>query len=242
MSQTGYIHSVQSLGTVDGPGVRAVVFGEGCPLRCIYCHNPDTWSCREEHVTDAKSLCQKLFRLYPYIKDGGVTFSGGEPCLQAAFFCELATLLRQKGLHIALDTCGEVLDSEVESLLELTDLVLLDLKMTTEEDYQRDTGGSLASVLSFLTKLEQMKKPTWIRHVVVPGLNDSEEDVLRLASLIKPYSCIERVELLPFRSLCVEKYRALGVPFPLDGTPQMPADRLCELQARINTQLLQPVT
>ena len=121
MSMKGYIHSLQSLGTVDGPGVRAVVFGEGCPLRCDYCHNPDTWECREDDLVEVDELVKRILRLYPYIKDGGVTFSGGEPCLQADFFCALAAGLKESGLHIALDTCGEVYGESVERLLERYD-------------------------------------------------------------------------------------------------------------------------
>ena len=214
------------MGTVDGPGVRAVVFLDGCPLRCAYCHNPDTWERREEHLTDAHELAARILRLYPYIKHGGVTLSGGEPCVQAEFAAEVAGLLKEKGLHVALDTCGEIDSPAVDRLLSLTDLVLLDVKMTTEEDYRRYTGGSFSRVMAFLEKLEGLGKATWIRHVVVPTLNDSEEDVQRLAALIRPFSCIQRVELLPFKTLCVEKYRALGIAFPLEGTPQMDGKRL----------------
>ena len=225
----GYIHSIQSMGTLDGPGVRAVVFTEGCPLRCIYCHNPDTWQCKDSDLMDANALAEKILRLYPYIKDGGVTFSGGEPCLQAEFICEVISLVREKGLHIAIDTCGEVDNEQTDKLLQVTDLVLLDIKMTTEEDYKKYTGGSLSAVMAFLDKLERLNKETWIRHVVVPGINDNEEDILRLAELIKGYSCISKVELLPYRSLCIEKYKMLGIPFALENTPQMGKDELKKL-------------
>lgn len=234
----GYIHSVQSMGTVDGPGVRAVVFTEGCPLRCVYCHNPDTWTQSEEHLMSSDELAEKLLRYYPYIKDGGVTFSGGEPCLQPEFLCEVAERLRGRGLHIALDTCGEVYNSAVERLLEVTDLVLLDVKMTTAEQYVRHTGGSLDRVKAFLDRLEQLGKDTWIRHVVVPGINDTEEDAERLAGLLKGYRCIKKVELLPFRTLCLEKYAALGIPFPLEGTPQMGKERLSELNEYLQKRLM----
>jgi len=219
------------MGTVDGPGVRAVVFTEGCPLRCAYCHNPDTWTQSKEHLISADDLARKLLRYYPYIKDGGVTFSGGEPCLQPEFLCEVALKLKERRLHIALDTCGEVYDPAVERLLELTDLVLLDIKMTTAEHYKQHIGGSLERVLSFLERLEQLNKDTWIRHVVVPGLNDTEEDMERLAALISGRKCVKKVELLPFRTLCLEKYASLGIPFPLEGTPQMGNERLAELEA-----------
>lgn len=231
----GYVHSLQSLGAVDGPGVRAVVFGEGCPLRCAYCHNPDTWVQKDE--IEAETLCEKILRLYPYIKNGGVTFSGGEPCLQAPFFTEVAKKLKESGLHVALDTCGEVDTPAVDELLSYVDLILLDVKMTNEDDYVRYTGGSLARTMAFLKKAETRGIPVWIRQVIVPAINDSEENIDRLASLLSPFSCVERVELLPFRTLCVEKYRSLGISFPLEGTPDMTKEQIAPLQERINKAL-----
>ncbi len=226
----GYVHSIQSLGTVDGPGVRSVVFLSGCPLRCIYCHNPDTWERQESQLTDANELAERLLRFYPYIKNGGVTFSGGEPLLQAEFVTEVAKILQKEGLHVAIDTCGAPMTPAVDSLLDTADLFLLDVKMTTEEDYKRYTGGSLAATMVFLDRLEEMGKDVWIRHVVVPNINDTEEDILRFAELIKGYCCIKKVELLPFKNLCLEKYRALNIPFPLEETPPMGADELEKLE------------
>ncbi len=227
----GYVHSLQSLGTVDGPGVRSVVFLSGCPLRCVYCHNPDTWERQESQLTDADALAERLLRFYPYIKNGGVTFSGGEPLLQAEFVTEVAKLLKEKGLHIAVDTCGTPLTPSAERLLDVADLFLLDVKMTTEEDYKCHTGGSLAATMAFLDKLEMIEKDVWIRHVVVPGINDTKEDILRLAELIKGYTCIKKVELLPFKNLCLEKYKALNIPFPLEETPPMRTDALEVLES-----------
>lgn len=216
------------MGTLDGPGVRTVIFATGCPIRCVYCHNPDTWE-GGESVTAEELRC-RIMRFYPYIKRGGVTFSGGEPCLQASFFRELAVALRTDGLHIALDTSGAVINDSVLSLLDKVDLVLLDVKFTSEDDYRRYTGGSLTRTLEFLSLLDERKIPTWIRHVVVPGINDTEDSTLRLRELISPYKCIERVELLPFRKLCLEKYETLRIPFPLRDTPEMDAGRLRELE------------
>ena len=226
----GYVHSIQSLGTVDGPGVRSVVFLSGCPLRCIYCHNPDTWERQESQLTDADVLAERLLRFYPYIKNGGVTFSGGEPLLQAEFVTAVAKILKKEGLHIAVDTCGAPVTSDAERLLEVADLFLLDIKMTTEEDYKRYTGGSLAATMAFLDRLEEAGKDVWIRHVVVPTINDNEEDIQRLADLIRGYRCIKKVELLPFKNLCLEKYRALNIPFALEETQPMKAEELDGLE------------
>ena len=234
---TGRIHSLQSLGTLDGPGVRAVVFAAGCPLRCIYCHNPDTWQKSDGEVWDSEKVVEKVMRLYPYIKNGGVTFSGGEPCAQAQFFCEVASALRERGVHIALDTSGAVYNDDVKQLLDKTDLVLLDIKFTDEDAYKRGTGASLLSVLDFLRRLDGMNKPVWIRHVVVPDLNDSEKNIRLLASLISPYKCIEKVELLPFKKLCLEKYERLGIDFPLKDTPELSKVRLAELQSVLDSLL-----
>ena len=233
----GYIHRLESLGTLDGPGVRAVVFASGCPLRCAYCHNPDTQKMSEE-ATESDELTEKILRLYPYIKDGGVTFSGGEPLMQSEFFATLATGLRERGLHIALDTSGCIINEGVRALLSLCDLVLLDIKFTSEKDYKTHTGGTLSSVMEFLALLHELKIKTVIRHVVVPSLNDNKEDLDRLYGLISPYlDIIEGVELLPFKKLCLEKYEALGREFPLRDTPEMDVEKNKLLQDYINSLL-----
>ena len=217
--------------------MRSVVFLSGCPLRCVYCHNPDTWERQESQLTDAEELAARLLRFYSFIKNGGVTFSGGEPLLQAEFVTEVAERLKQEGLHIAIDTCGTPITAATERLLAVADLFLLDIKMTTEEDYKRHTGGSLAATMAFLDELEQMQKDVWIRHVVVPGINDTEEDILRLAELIKGYTCIKKVELLPYKNLCLEKYKALNLPFPLEATPPMRAEEIAKLEKVLESVL-----
>lgn len=230
----GRIHSIQSMGTVDGPGVRAVVFMSGCPLRCIYCHNPDTWDFHSGEEYTVNDLAAKILRYKPYIKDGGVTFSGGEPCMQAEFLYELACILKDSGLHVALDTSGAILNENVEKLLSVTDLVLLDIKMTTEDDYITYTRQRLSSAITFLQRLEALQVDTWIRHVVVPGINDNTEDIQRLGNLIDGYTCVKKVELLPFRKLCLEKYKKLGITFALEDTPQMSEKNLNELYNVLN--------
>lgn len=215
----GRIHSVQSLGTVDGPGVRSVIFMSGCSLRCDYCHNPDTREIGSGEEIESEALVERILRFYPYISRGGVTFSGGEPTLQARFVADVAARLRAHGLHVALDTCGNRYDSEVEQMLSCVDLILLDIKYPTEEEYARYTGGSLANTLHFLENAERLGIEVWIRQVIVPGRTDRPESLEATAKLLSRYSCISRVELLPFRKLCLEKYQALGIPFPLADTP-----------------------
>ena len=224
----GRIHSFQSLGTVDGPGVRAVVFMQGCPLRCACCHNPDTWDFDGGKLVSAEEIFRKIQRLRAYFgNDGGVTVSGGEPLLQADFVAELFSLCRTDGINCALDTSGCIYNDSVERLLSLTDLVLLDYKYTNDTDYKKYTGMSMQTAESFLARLDALGKRVWIRQVIIPTLNDSEESVRRLYALSERYSCIEKTELLPFRKLCVEKYRALGIDFSLENIPEA-SDELIE--------------
>ena len=227
----GHVHSIQSLGTVDGPGVRTVVFTEGCPLRCVYCHNPDTWDRSPEHLREASDVAEQILRFYPYIKNGGVTFSGGEPCLEAAFLCELSALLKKRRLHLALDTSGAVYNDDVEALLGYIDLVLLDIKMVDEESYGRYIGGSLSRTLDFLRMLEARHIPVTVRHVVVPGINDNEESILALGKIVAEFDNVQAVELLPYKNLCLEKYEKMGIDFALKDTPPMGSASLERLRA-----------
>ena len=217
---TGYIHSLQSLGTVDGPGLRAVVFASGCPYRCVYCHNPDTWDMMGGTPMTAGELVGKIRRLYPYIKDGGVTLSGGEPCVQAEFFLEVVRLLHEDGIHIALDTSGAVTNEHAMALIDECDLILLDIKMPTDNEYRRYVGGGMAGAMSVLERCESIGKPVWVRHVIVPGITDSDRDAVAMRKLLSQYTVIEKIEALPFRKLCLEKYKNMGIPFPLADTPE----------------------
>lgn len=215
------LHSFQSLGTVDGPGVRAVLFLQGCPLRCICCHNPDTWDTKGGTAYTLEELMHKIKRCRSYFgKNGGVTVSGGEPLLQAPMLVELFKLLKNEGIHTALDTSGCILNNSVKELLSYTDLVLLDYKYTNDIDYHQYTGMEKSAADIFLAYLQAQNKKTWLRHVYIPGYNDSEDSLEKLCQVKQKYSCIEHIELLPFRKLCLEKYRALGIPFALANTPE----------------------
>lgn len=230
----GRVHSLQSLGTVDGPGLRYVVFLQGCPLRCVYCHNPDTWDPAGGAVMDTEELVEKILRCRPYFgAEGGVTVSGGEPLLQAGFVTQLFARLKQEGVHTALDTSGAGDLRKAPALLEVTDLVLLDLKFPTEEGYRQHCRGSLGQTEAFAALVAEKQVPLWVRHVVAPGLNDTLEDMAAVKSWAQRQPTLEKIEWLPFHNLCLEKYQQLGVPFPLADTPPMDREKLDRLIAAL---------
>lgn len=230
----GKLHSVQSLGAVDGPGVRYVVFLQGCPLRCAYCHNPDTWDFAGGTEREAAELVKEICRFKPYFgTKGGVTVSGGEPLQQAPFVEELFRLLHEGGIHTALDTSGVGDLEAARRVLEHTDLVLGDLKFATAEEYKTYCKADMDKVLAFYRLVSEMKVPLWVRHVVVPGLNDTPEDMGKIKSLAESFPTLEKIEWLPFHNLCLEKYQQMGIPFPLEGTDNMDERRLEELVSRL---------
>ena len=226
---TGRIHSFQSMGAVDGPGLRCVVFMQGCPLRCIYCHNPDTW--RYDGGTEAspEELVQKILRYRSYITKGGVTVTGGEPLMQSAFVAELFRQLHTHGIHTALDTSCIGDPEGAKEVLRHTDLVLADVKFLSAEEYRYYCGGQFKTVQRFLELVDQMGIPMWIRQVIIPELNDRAEDILALRDFLNNYANIEKVELLPFRKLCLEKYEAMDLSFPLKDSPETTQERIAEL-------------
>ena len=228
----GRIHSFQSLGTVDGPGVRCVVFMQGCPLRCVCCHNPDTWDFSGGETVDSEQLFEKIMRYKSYIKNGGVTVSGGEPLMQAEFVTELFKRLKTAGIHTALDTSGCVWNEDVEKLLDYTDLVLLDYKYANAEDYIKYTKCEQGRADRFLQELEKRRIKTWLRRVIIPELNDDEQSAVQLREIAQKYKCVEKTELLPFRKLCIEKYKEMNIPFPLADTPE-PTKESMEILNRI---------
>ncbi len=212
----GRVHSLQSLGTVDGPGVRFVVFMQGCNLRCACCHNPDTWSALGGKEYTAAELADKAERYREYFgEQGGITVSGGEPLLQAGFVTELFAECKKRGINTCLDTSGCIINEEVKALLALTDRVLLDIKYTDNEKYRKYVGCELGAILRFAELLEQRGIPTTVRQVIIPTLNDTQENILSLKGLVSKYSCIDGVELLPFKKICSVKYDELGIKFPL---------------------------
>ena len=228
----GRIHSFQSLGAVDGPGLRYVIFMQGCPYRCPYCHNPDTQPFSGGNEYSVEEIVDRIKRYTDYFgEDGGVTVSGGEPLMQRAFLTELFRRLKEEGIGTAIDTAGIKVDDSVIKLLEHTDIILCDLKFPDEKRYSEHLGISLRDVLDFLSICEKSGKRIYIRHVVVPGMTDSAESVRKITALAKSVCSPEKIELLPFRKLCTEKYKKLGIPFPLADTPECSAElikALCE--------------
>lgn len=227
---TGRIHSFQSLGTADGPGVRAVVFMQGCPLRCACCHNPDTWDFNGGKEATPEEIFLKIKRLKNYFgKSGGVTVSGGEPLMQPKFIKELFTLCKNDGITTAIDTSGCVLNDNIKEVLKLTDTVLLDYKYITDELYKTKVGCEKTKVDEFLEYLNSQNIDTWIRQVIIKDLNNNESSVSALKELKEKYSCIKKIELLPFKKLCIEKYEKLKLQFPLEDTPETTKQEIEEL-------------
>ena len=230
----GRVHSIQTMGTVDGPGVRFVVFLQGCNLRCDYCHNPDTWSHDgAEILIDSAELAKRANRYRNYYgQTPGITVSGGEALCQQDFVIELFRECKRLGFHTALDTAGSM--QAKQELLELMDLCLLDVKYTNEADYQKYTGGSLSKTLAFLRQLQEAQVDTVIRQVIVPGRNDTEAAMDALTGLIREFSCVKKIELLAYRNLCIEKYDALGIVFPLRELEQASPETVDNLQRYID--------
>ncbi len=235
----GRIHSFESFGTVDGPGIRFVVFLQGCPLRCQYCHNPDTWGAGGQEYT-AEEVVKRAWKYRNYFgENGGVTVTGGEPLLQIDFVIELFTLLKEKGLHTCIDTSGITFHADnqacvekYEKLLSVTDLVMLDIKHIDDEACKKLTGQSNQNTLAFAKFLSEHKKPIWIRQVLVPTLTDDDESLKRTRAFIDTLSTVERVEVLPYHTLGVVKYEKLGMEYPLKDV-QAPTKERVENAKRI---------
>ena len=234
-SLTGKIHSFQSLGTVDGPGVRYVVFMQGCNLRCGCCHNPDTWAFDGGNEYNVAQIFNNVCRYKEYFgKDGGITVSGGEPLLQAPFVKELFALCKKNGINTCLDTSGSVINNSVISLLDYTDRILLDIKYTDNDLYIKHVGCKLSSVLEFLSVLNQKGVPTTIRQVIIPTINDDKDNILRLKELSKNFDCVDKIELLPFKKICQVKYDNMGLKFPFGHLPTPTSEQMQELNALLN--------
>ncbi len=215
----GRIHSFESLGAVDGPGVRFVVFTQGCALKCKYCQNRDTWNLKGGSTYSSDEIVEKILRYKNYIMpNGGVTISGGEPLLQAQFLTQLFTKLKQYNIHTCIDTSGNVvLTDEIKKLIDLTDLFLLDIKCINDEKAIDLTGVSNKKELEFANYLSSINKPMWIRQVLVPGYTDDEQDLIKLRDFISTLKSVEKVEILPYHDLGKFKWEQLGEIYPLEN-------------------------
>ncbi|MFI6559556.1 pyruvate formate-lyase-activating protein [Streptomyces sp. NPDC050534] len=235
---TGRIHSWDLSTGVDGPGTRFVLFVSGCPLRCLYCANPDTWHMRDGRVASVDEVMEEIekYRAFITMAGGGVTVTGGEPLLQPAFTGEILRRCKEAGLHTALDTSGFLGARARDDLLAHTDLVLLDIKSFDITTYRRLTGGELSPTLNFATRLDRLGVRMWIRYVLVPGWTDQPQHVDALGRFVAGLSSVERVEVLPFHKLGAAKYEALGLPFPLRDTPSPPHASVERIRERFRAQ------
>ena len=227
----GRVHSIQSMGTLDGPGVRFVIFLQGCPLRCKCCHNPDTWDMAGGKAYTAEELIGRAIRFREYFGDeGGVTVSGGEPLLQADFVRELFEKCHEHGINTCLDTSGCVLNDSVKALLEVTDRVLLDIKYTSDEQYRENVGCSISRPLEFLDYLDSHNIPTTVRQVIIPTKNDTDDQLLKLKAIADSHNNVDKTELLPFRKICQVKYDNMGMEFPFADIPEPTKDQMKQLE------------
>lgn len=224
----GRIHSTESFGTVDGPGIRFVVFLQGCPMRCLYCHNPDTWSVGDGTEVAASDLIAEYCKNRAFYSKGGITVTGGEPLLQIDFLLELFSLAKKESIHTCIDTSGITYNPanaeysrKLDDLMALTDLVMLDIKQIDPEKHRRLTGHSNDAVLAFAKYLESKRIPLWVRHVVVDGYTNDPDDLRRLGQFIGTLSNLRALDVLPYHTLGVEKYRELGIPYPLKDIPPL---------------------
>ena len=233
MEILGNIDSFESMGLVDGPGVRFVVFMQGCPLRCAYCHNPETWSDEKKIQMTPSDLVKKILKYKPYFGDeGGVTFSGGEPLHQPEFLLEALKECKKNGIHTCLDTSGA--GENYDEILDYCDLIILDVKELDEEKYKKLTGQNMDWFKNFLKKCQEKHKKMWLRQVIVPGYNDTEESVLKLKDFISKLHNIEKVELLPYHSMAKEKYKKLGIKYRLENVLDMNKEKCKKLEKLLN--------
>ncbi len=215
----GNIHSIESCGTVDGPGIRFVVFMQGCPMRCLYCHNPDSWSTSDNQKMTVSEVLNQYDGVKEFVQNGGITVTGGEPLMQIDFATELFKQAKQKNIHTALDTSGVLFNqnntTKIDELLKHTDLVLLDIKHIDDVEHKKLTGHSNKNILEFARYLSEKSIPVWIRHVVVPEITDNETYLTRLGKFLKTLKNIKALDVLPYHDMAIPKYENLGIDYPL---------------------------
>ncbi|MCR1935536.1 pyruvate formate-lyase-activating protein [Clostridium tepidum] len=231
----GKIHSIETMGLVDGPGIRVVVFFQGCQLRCIYCHNPDTWDLNSGIEISSDEILKKVLRYKPYFKNvGGITCSGGEPLMQPEFLLEVLKKSKSKGIHTVLDTSG-VGKGNYEDILKYVDLVILDIKHIDEKEYINICGRTMEEFNKFKNTVNKLNKKLWIRHVIVPGINDNIDHIYKFKDYANNFSNVEKIELLPYHTLGVNKYENMGIKYRLKNVNPLSKDKLKKLNKIIST-------
>ena len=238
----GFIHSTESFGTVDGPGVRFVIFTQGCPMRCQYCHNPDTWKMNTGSVRSAQSLIQEYERNKAFYTRGGITVTGGEALMQIDFLLELFGLAKEKGIHTCLDTSGitykpgnSAYNDKLDKLMTMTDLVMLDIKHIDPEGHRALTQQPNDGILAFARYLAEKKVPVWIRHEVVPGLTDAPGQLSRLGAFLATLPNVQALDVLPYHVMGAVKYEQLGMEYPLKGVPAATKEQAAQAKKTILT-------
>ena len=233
----GKIHSLESMGTVDGPGLRFVVFLQGCPMRCAYCHNPDTWTINAGTLMDPEEIIEQVEHNRSFYKNGGITVTGGEPLLQVDFLIDLFTLAKERGIHTCIDTSGityrpgnTAYIEKLDKLMALTDLVMLDIKHIDPEKHKELTGQPNDGILAFVQYLSDKDIPMWIRHVVVPGITDDEKYLYQLGQFIAPFKNLKVLDILPYHTMGTVKYEKLEMEYKLKDVPAMSKDKAIELK------------
>lgn len=223
MTIKGNIHSIESCGTVDGPGIRFVIFMQGCPMRCQYCHNPDSWTTNANKLMTVDEIMQKYDGVKEFVQSGGITATGGEPLLQINFVTELFKAAKSKNIHTALDTSGITFNPQntetIDELLKYTDLVLLDIKHINNEEHKKLTGCSNQNILKFAQYLSEKGIPMWIRHVVVKDITLNEEYLTELGKFIKTLKTVKALDVLPYHDMAIPKYEAMNINYSLKNTP-----------------------
>lgn len=233
----GRVHSVESFGTVDGPGIRLVVFLQGCPMRCLYCHNPDTWDLCTGQETAPEEIIEKFLKNRAFYNGGGITLTGGEPLMQVDFATEFFRLAKEHDIHTCLDTSGITFNPEntekIDKLLDFTDLVMLDIKHIDSEKHKALTRHGNENVLAFARHLEKRKIPVWIRHIIVEGYTDKEADLFELGRFIGTLKNLKALDVLPYHTMGVSKYAELGIDYPLKGIEALPLSAAKEAKQHI---------
>lgn len=234
----GYINSIETMGLVDGPNIRIVIFLQGCPLRCLFCHNPETWEKSINKKVTSKEIVDEVRKYRPYIEmGGGVTFSGGEPLFQSEFLLEMLKMCKKAGIHTCIDTSGTGYNKElIKEILKYTDLVILDIKSIEEDSYKKITGKSMNEFNYFKELLNETNKTIWLRQVIVPGINDNKDYIVKLKDYIKQFNNVEKIELLPYHTLGIEKYKKLNIKYRLEDINDMDKEECKKLEKLLNNQ------